>query len=71
MTLKLDGKQAIVSEVSAILAQSASVIAAEYSGLTVEELTALRQAARQSGAFVRVVCNALSKRALQDRPFAV
>lgn len=70
MTLKLDGKQAIVSEVSAILAQSVSVIAAEYSGLTVEELTALRQAARQSGAFVRIVRNTLAKRALQETPFA-
>ena len=70
MTLKLDGKKTIVSEVAALAHASVSLIAAEYSGLTAGELISLRQTARQSGAVVRVVRNTLAKRALQDTAFA-
>ncbi|OGT55086.1 MAG: 50S ribosomal protein L10 [Gammaproteobacteria bacterium RIFCSPHIGHO2_12_FULL_42_10] len=70
MTLKFEGKQTIVSDVSDIAAKSVSLIAAEYSGLTVGELTELRQTARKEGVVVRVVRNTLAKRALETTEFA-
>lgn len=70
MTLRLDGKKAIVSEVSKVATQALSAVAASYSGLTVEQLTALRKAARESGVYMRVVRNTLARRAFEGTKFA-
>ena len=70
MVLKLEDKKAIVSEVASIAKTALSLVVAEYSGLTVAELTRLRKSARESGVYVRVVRNTLAKRALQDTAFA-
>jgi large subunit ribosomal protein L10 len=70
MVLKLEGKKTIVDEVATVAARSVSLIAAEYSGLTVGEFTEFRQAARKSNVAVRVVRNTLARRALQDTDFA-
>jgi ribosomal protein L10 len=48
MVLKLDDKKTIVNEVADVAKRAVSLIAAEYSGLTVAQLTDLRKSARTS-----------------------
>ena len=69
MALKLDDKKVIVEEVAAIAAEAHSAIAAEYRGLTVKEMTALRKVARESGVYMRVVKNTLARRAIEGTEF--
>lgn len=69
MALSLEGKKAVVAEVAEVAREAHSVIAAEYRGLTVGEMTALRVKARESGVYVRVVRNTLARRALEDTDF--
>lgn len=70
MGLSLEQKQAIVSEVAVVAARASNVIAAEYAGLTVTQLTQLRGSARKSGVFVKVVRNTLARRAFEGTKFA-
>lgn len=70
MVLKLEDKKAIVSEVAGVAQQAVSLIAAEYSGLTVAQLTNLRKSARNAGVYMRVVRNTLARRALEGTQFA-
>lgn len=70
MSLTFAAKQAVVAEVSEIAAVAHSAVAAEYRGLTVEQMTDLRQKARNGGVYLRVVKNTLAKRALEDTEFA-
>ena len=46
MALRLDDKKALVAEVAAVAAKAQSVVAAEYRGLTVTQMTDLRAKAR-------------------------
>lgn len=69
MSLNLEQKQAMVSEVSARLANAQALIVAEYRGLDVERVTQLRSKARQSGVYLRVLKNTLARRAVQGTPF--
>jgi large subunit ribosomal protein L10 len=70
MVLKLEDKKTIVDEVAGVAKQALSLIAAEYSGLTVSQLTSLRKSARESGVYMRVVRNTLARRALEGTQFA-
>src|SRR3990167_10909357 len=70
VVLKLEDKKTIVNEVSLVANQAISLIAAEYSGLTVGQLTELRKSARESGVYLRVVRNTLARRALEGTQFA-
>jgi large subunit ribosomal protein L10 len=47
-----------------------SAVAAQYIGLTVEDLTNLRVKAREDNVYLRVVKNTLARRALEDTDFA-
>jgi large subunit ribosomal protein L10 len=67
--LTLEAKKAIVNEVAEVAANAPSAIAAEYSGITVEQMTQLRQTARASGVYLRVVRNTLARRALENTKF--
>ena len=69
MGLTLDAKKAIVEEVNSIAAVAPSAIAAEYIGLTVTEMTELRNAAREAGVYLKVVRNTLARRALENTQF--
>ena len=71
MGLNLDDKKAVVAEVSAQLANAQTVVLAEYAGVQVENLTALRAKARQSGVYLRVLKNTLVRRAVVGTPFEV
>ena len=64
MALKLEDKKAFVKEINAVAEDSVTAVAAEYRGLTVEEMTELRKEARSAGVYLRVVKNSLAKRAV-------
>ena len=57
-------KEAIVAEVAVVAQGAQSAIAAEYRGLSVEQMTKLRSEARNAGVYLRVVKNTLARRAL-------
>lgn len=69
MSLNLEQKQAVVAEVSQVLSDAQAAIVAEYRGLTVAQMTALRKKARSSGVYVRVVKNTLVRRAVAGSSF--
>jgi large subunit ribosomal protein L10 len=69
MALTLDAKQAMVAEVHAVARGAHSVVAAEYRGLTVTQITGLRAKARESGVYLRVVKNTLARRAVAGTQF--
>jgi large subunit ribosomal protein L10 len=69
MSLNLEQKKALVTEVNAIAQKAQSVVAAEYRGLTVTQITNLRAQARKSGVDVRVVKNTLARRAVSGTTF--
>ena len=70
MALTLEEKKAVVAEVSEVAKGAFSAVAAEYSGLTVEELTSLRVKAREDNVYLRVVKNTLARLALDGTDFA-
>ncbi|MCP4076761.1 MAG: 50S ribosomal protein L10 [Gammaproteobacteria bacterium] len=69
MPLNLQQKQAVVTEVAEVASTAHSVIAAEYQGLTVADMTELRASARESNVFLKVVKNTLAKRAFDGTDF--
>lgn len=69
MSLNLDDKKAVVAEVSAKLTQAQAIVLAEYRGLEVGDMTALRAKARNSGVYLRVLKNTLVRRAVAGTPF--
>ncbi len=70
MPLTLEQKQNVVSEVAEVAARAHSVIAAEYRGLTVGEMTELRVKALESNVHLRVVKNTLARRAFDGTDYA-
>ncbi len=70
MALRLEEKKALVAEVNSVAATALSAVAAEYRGLTVEQMTDLRQKAREGGVYLKVVKNTLAKRAIEGTDFA-
>jgi large subunit ribosomal protein L10 len=69
MALNLEDKKALVAEVSAVAAKALSVVAAEYRGLTVAQMTELRAKARAQGVYMRVVKNTLARKAIAGTTF--
>ena len=69
MALNLEDKKALVAEVAEVAAQAQSVVAAEYRGLTVGQMTELRAKARKQGVYMRVVKNTLARKALAGTSF--
>lgn len=69
MALNLEDKKAIVEEVSLQAKQSLSLLAADYRGLTVAEMTKLRAVARKAGLYLKVVRNTLARRAVEGTEF--
>jgi len=64
MALNSSQKQEVVAEVAAVAAKAHSLIAAEYAGITVGDMTAMRKKARESGVYLKVVKNTLATRAV-------
>jgi large subunit ribosomal protein L10 len=70
VALNLEQKKSIVAEVAAVAAKAHSAVAAEYRGLSVVAMTALRSEGRKNGVYVRVVKNTLARRAVEGTDFA-
>lgn len=69
MALTLEEKKAVVAEVHEIASIAYSAVVAEYRGLTVEEMTALRVSAQNANVYVRVVKNTLARKAVEGTEF--
>ena len=69
MALSLNQKKAVVEAVAEVARTAQSAVAAEYRGLTVAEMTDLREKAKQSGVYLRVVRNTLARRAVEGTEF--
>jgi large subunit ribosomal protein L10 len=69
MALNLEQKKAVVAEVAEVAAKALAAVAAEYRGLTVEEMTDLRVKARANGVYVKVAKNTLVRRAIEGTEY--
>jgi len=69
VSLTLEDKKAIVAEVAEVAATAHSAVAAEYRGLSVDQMTSLRAEARANGVYLRVVKNTLARRAVEGTEF--
>ena len=69
MAIRLEDKQQIVSEVNQAASSALSAVLADYRGVSVEDMTALRKNARENKVYLRVVRNTLLKRAVADTEF--
>ncbi len=71
MALNLSQKQEVVAELADVAAKAHSLVAAEYAGTTVTQMTAMRKKARETGVFLKVVKNTLAVRAIAGTEFEV
>ena len=69
MALTYAEKQAVVEEVANVANSALAAVAAEYRGLSVSQLTALRAKARENGVYLRVVKNSLARLAVKGTEF--
>lgn len=69
MALNLEDKKAIVAEVSNVASGAISLVVADYRGISVPKMTALRAQAREKGVYLRVIRNTLARRALKGTIF--
>ena len=69
MALNIEQKKAVVAEVADAAGKALAAVAAEYRGLTVEEMTELRAKAREDGVFVKVAKNTLVRRAVEGTEY--
>ena len=66
MAISRDKKQSLVAEVSDVLATSKMMVFAQYNGLSVADVQALRREAREAGVTIKVVKNRLVRVALSE-----
>jgi large subunit ribosomal protein L10 len=71
LSLNRNEKAAVVTDVAAQVARAQTLALAEYRGLTVEHLNALRKQARDKGVYLHVLKNTLARRAVAGTPFEV
>ena len=69
MALSFTQKKAVVAEVAEAAAGAHSAIAAEYRGMTVAELTELRNNARENNVIIKVAKNTLVRRAVEGTDY--
>ena len=71
MSLNRSEKEAVISEVTNLAAQAQTLVIAEYRGITVADMTKLRNQARSNGVSLSVLKNTLARRAVTGSPFEV
>ena len=71
MALNLSQKQEVVAELADVAAKAHSLVAVEYAGTTVSQMTAMRKTARETGVYLKVVKNTLASRAVVGTEFEV
>ncbi len=69
VALGIEAKKQVVAEVSEIASGALSAVVAEYHGLSVADMTVLRNKARESGVYLRVIRNTLAIRAVEGTDF--
>jgi large subunit ribosomal protein L10 len=69
VALSLEEKKAIVADVAEIAASAHSAVAAEYTGISSNEMNELRSEARKGGVYLRIVKNSLAKRAVEGTDY--
>ena len=69
MALNLSQKQGVVAELADVAAKAHSLIAVEYAGITVGQLTTMRKQARENGVYLKVVKNTLASRAVEGTEY--
>lgn len=68
MAISRDKKNALVAEISDLLSSAKMTVFAQYQGLSVADVQALRKAARASGVSIKVVKNRLVRVAMESIP---
>ena len=69
MALSIEQKKAVVAEIAEVANKALAAVAAEYRGMTVEEMTQLRALAREDGVFLKVAKNTLVHRAVEGTDY--
>lgn len=71
MSLNLNDKKAVISDITAQVTQSQTLVIAEYRGVSVADMTKLRKQARANNVYLRVLKNTLARRAISGSSFEV
>ena len=71
MSLNRSEKEAVVTEVTGLAAKAQTLVMAEYRGITVADMTKLRNDARSKGVNLSVLKNTLARRAVAGSAFDV
>jgi large subunit ribosomal protein L10 len=71
LSLNRSEKEAVISEVTGLAAKAQTLVMAEYRGITVADMTRLRNEARAKGVSLSVLKNTLARRAVAGSAFEV
>ena len=71
MSLNRSEKEAVISDVTGLAAKAQTLVIAEYRGITVADMTKLRNNARSAGVNLSVLKNTLARRAVAGSAFEV
>lgn len=71
MSLNRSEKQAVIEEVTGLAAKAQTLVMAEYRGITVADMTKLRNDARSKGVNLSVLKNTLARRAVAGSAFEI
>lgn len=71
MSLNRSEKEAVINEVTSLAAKAQTLVIAEYRGITVADMTKLRNTARSAGVSLSVLKNTLARRAVAGSAFEV
>jgi large subunit ribosomal protein L10 len=71
LSLNRSEKQAVIDEVTGLAAKAQTLVMAEYRGITVADMTKLRNDARSKGVTLSVLKNTLARRAVAGSAFEV
>ena len=71
MSLNRSEKEAVISDVTSLAAKAQTLVIAEYRGITVADMTKLRNNARSNGVSLTVLKNTLARRAVAGSSFDV
>ena len=71
MSLNRSEKEAVINDVTSLAAKAQTLVMAEYRGITVADMTRLRNQARAQGVSLSVLKNTLARRAVKGSQFEV
>jgi large subunit ribosomal protein L10 len=69
LSLNRSEKEAVITEVTSLAAKAQTLVMAEYRGITVADMTKLRNTARSAGVTLSVLKNTLARRAVAGSSF--